>query len=83
MMWALIIALLFRPLHVWLLPCLRGRATLVALATVLAVLIIVALPFLLLTIGIVNQATENYGKLRTAKGPRPWAWRCGAYPCSS
>jgi len=48
------------------------------LTTVLAVLIIVALPFRLLTIGIVNQATEIYGKLQTANGRRAWAWRRGA-----
>jgi len=75
---ALIIALLFRPLYVWPLPRLSRRATLAALAIVLAVLTIVVLPFLLMTIGIVNQATEICGKLQTANGPRAWAWRCGA-----
>jgi predicted PurR-regulated permease PerM len=73
LLWALIISLLFRPLFRWLAVRLRRKRTLAALATLLVVLLIVVLPLVLLTVGLVDEATRIYEELQTAQFT-PAAW---------
>jgi predicted PurR-regulated permease PerM len=64
-MWGLILALLFTPLHHWLLPRLGNRPTLTAIATMLLVLIIVILPLSLLMLGLAQEASRVYQQLQS------------------
>jgi predicted PurR-regulated permease PerM len=67
LLWAVIIALLFTPLHRWLLPRVGGRRSLSAALTMLVVLLIVVLPFVLITMGLVNEAAALYARLQSAE----------------
>jgi predicted PurR-regulated permease PerM len=64
-LWAVIIALLFAPLHRWLLPRLGNRITVTALLTLMVVLIIVILPFVLLTVALAHETTLVYAQLQS------------------
>jgi predicted PurR-regulated permease PerM len=64
-MWGLILALLFTPLHHWLLQRLGNRPTLAAIATMLLVLIIVILPLSLLMLGLAQEASRAYQQLQS------------------
>jgi predicted PurR-regulated permease PerM len=64
-LWGVVVALLFAPLHRRLLPRLGGRATLAALLTMLAVLLIVVLPFALLTAALANEAAQIYQRIES------------------
>lgn len=64
-LWGGIIALLFRPLYRRLLPRLRGRQTLAALLTLAAVLLVVVLPFGLLTASLAREAAALYEQLQS------------------
>ena len=66
LLWALIIALLFAPLQRWLLPRVGGRRSVAALLTMLVVLLIVVLPFVLITMGLVSEAAALYERLKSA-----------------
>ena len=59
-MWGAIIALLFTPLYRRLLPRLRQRRTLAALATLLVVLLVVVLPFAMVTATMAREAAGVY-----------------------
>jgi predicted PurR-regulated permease PerM len=62
-LWAGIIALLFRPLYRWLLPRLKARRTLAALLTLVLVLLMVVLPLTLLTVALGREAAQLYARL--------------------
>jgi len=64
-LWGAIIALLFSPLYRWLLPRLKQRRTSAALLTLLAVLIIVVLPFALVTASLAREVTAIYERLQS------------------
>jgi len=64
-MWGAIIALLFAPLYRRLLPPLKQRRTLAALLTMLAVLLIVILPFALITAALAREAAHLYERLQS------------------
>lgn len=56
LLWSAIIALLFVPLHRCLMPRLRHRRTLAALLTVLTAVVIVVVPFALLSVTLAHEA---------------------------
>ena len=64
-MWGAIIALLFAPSYRRLLPPLKQRRTLAALLTMLAVLLIVILPFALITAALAREAAHLYERLQS------------------
>jgi len=66
-LWGVIIALLFAPMHRRLLVWLRGRRTLAALLTMLVVLAIVIVPFVLLTAALAREAAGVYQNLQSGE----------------
>lgn len=64
-LWGSIIALLFTPSYHRLLPRLKGRRTLTALLTLLIVLVIVILPFALVTASLARETALVYAKLQS------------------
>jgi predicted PurR-regulated permease PerM len=59
-LWAGVIALLFAPLHRWLLPRLRERRTPAALLTLLCAVLMVILPFSVLSTMLAREAMQFY-----------------------
>lgn len=64
LLWAVIIALLFTPMYRALLRRLGGRRNPAALITLLAVVLIVVLPFVFISAAIVSEAAALYQKLQ-------------------
>jgi predicted PurR-regulated permease PerM len=63
-LWAAVIALLFAPLQRWLVPRLGGRRTPAALLTLLTIVLIVMLPFALITAALAREAMQLYEQLQ-------------------
>ena len=72
-LWGSIIGLLFAPLHRWLLPRLSGRRTPAALVTLAIVLLIVIIPFAIVTASLAGEATLVYERLESGE------WNPGLY----
>jgi predicted PurR-regulated permease PerM len=66
-LWGSIIALLFAPLHRWLLPRLAQRRTPAALLTLLVVLVMVVLPLALIAAALAREATGVYEQLQSGE----------------
>jgi predicted PurR-regulated permease PerM len=66
-LWASIIALLFMPLYLWLLPRLKGRRSLAALLTMGAALVSVILPAALLLVSLAHEASLVYAQLQSGE----------------
>ena len=66
-LWAAIIALLFAPLYRRLLPRCRQHATLAALLTLLAALLVVVLPLALVAGAMAREATGLYQRLQSGE----------------
>lgn len=66
-MWGSIIALLFSPLHRRLLVRLNHRRTLAALLTLLVVLVIIILPFALITASLAHEAGLIYEQIESGQ----------------
>jgi predicted PurR-regulated permease PerM len=66
-LWGLIIALLFAPLHRRLLPRLRQRRTPAALLTLLVVLVMVVLPLALIAAALAREASGVYEQLQSGE----------------
>jgi predicted PurR-regulated permease PerM len=66
-LWGSIVALLFAPLHRWLLPRLRQRRTPAALLTLLVVLVMVVLPLALIAAALAREATGVYEQLQSGE----------------
>ncbi|HSN79373.1 MAG TPA: AI-2E family transporter [Rhodoferax sp.] len=64
-MWGLILSLLFRPLHRWLLPRLGRRPTVTALCTMSVVLLVVILPLMLVMLLLAQEAAWLYQGLQS------------------
>jgi predicted PurR-regulated permease PerM len=62
-LWGAIIALLFTPVNRWLLPRLKNRRTATALLTLLIVLVMVILPFALITASLAQEAAHLYKRI--------------------
>ena len=66
-LWAVILAIMFAPLYRRLLPPLRQRRTLAAIATVISVLVIVILPLTLVTISLVQEGAGLYQRIQSGE----------------
>ena len=66
-LWGAIIALLFAPVYRWLLPRLKRRRTLAALATLLIVLLIVILPAAMVTASLAREAAAVVARLQSGE----------------
>ena len=66
-LWGTVIALLFAPLYRCLLPRCRQRRTLAALATLLAVLVLVVLPLTLITAALTREAAGVYQRVQSGE----------------
>ena len=66
-LWGAIIALLFSPVYLWLLPRLHRRRTPAALLTLLIVLVIVILPFALVSASLASEATRVFERLESGE----------------
>jgi predicted PurR-regulated permease PerM len=66
-LWGAVIALLFAPLNRRLLPRLGQRRTVAALLTMLAALVILVIPFALLTAALAREAAGLYARLRSGE----------------
>ena len=73
LLWSAIIALLFAPLHRRLLLRLRHRRTLAALLTVLTAVVIVVVPFALLSATLAHEAAGLYARIQSGEAsPVPY-----------
>lgn len=66
-LWGSIIALLFVPVYRWLLPWLNQRRTAAALLTLLIALLIVVLPFALVTASVAREASLVYERIQSGE----------------
>jgi len=73
LLWSVIVALLFAPLHRRLLGPMRHRRTLAALLTTLTAVVIVVLPFVLLTATLAHEAAGLYARIQSGEtSPTPY-----------
>ena len=73
LLWSAIIALLFAPLHRRLLLRLTHRRTLAALLTVLTAVVIVVVPFALLSVTLAHEAAGLYARIQSGESnPVPY-----------
>lgn len=66
-LWGAIIAMLFTPVNRWLLPRLKNRRTPTALLTLLIVLVMVILPFALITASLAQEAAQLYKRISSGE----------------
>lgn len=67
LLWAVILALLFRPMQRWLVARFNGRDNLATLVTLLAVILIVILPVVAISMSLVAEATDLYSRVRSGQ----------------
>jgi len=73
LLWSVIVALLFAPLHRRLLGPMRHRRTLAALLTTLTAVVIVVIPFVLLTATLAHEAAGLYARIQSGEtSPTPY-----------
>ena len=73
LLWSAIIALLFAPLHRRLLLRLRHRRTLAALLTILTAVVMVVVPFVLLSATLAREAAGLYARIQSGESsPVPY-----------
>ncbi|GAA4000636.1 AI-2E family transporter [Comamonas faecalis] len=65
--WAVVLAIVFTPLHRRLLVRLRGRRNLATLATLLVCLVIVILPLLVIGSSLIQEVTAAYQRVRSGQ----------------
>ncbi|MCW6512661.1 AI-2E family transporter [Lichenifustis flavocetrariae] len=63
--WAVVIAIVFEPMHARLLRLLAGRGNWAAIVTVLLILLMVVLPLALIAAALAGEATDVYGRIRS------------------
>lgn len=66
-LWGVVAAIVFSPVHDRLLARFKGRRNLVAVLTLLTILALVIVPALLLGISLVQEATAIYGQMQAGK----------------
>lgn len=66
-LWAVFMAIVFRPLHMRVLAQVGGRPNVGAILTLLLILIIVILPLIMITISIVQEVSVGVQKLRSGE----------------
>jgi len=66
-LWACIIALLFRPVYRWLMARLKGRRTPAALLTLLVVLVLVIVPLIVVSTALAREAMGIYDRVQSGE----------------
>jgi len=66
-LWSAIIAMVFAPVNARMLVWSNGRKTLAALGTLLSVVILVMVPFALVSVAMVNEAAQDYQQLQSGE----------------
>ena len=66
-LWSVIIAMVFAPVNARLLVWARGRKTMAALGTLLIILVVVMLPFALVTAALVREAAQVFQQLQSGE----------------
>jgi predicted PurR-regulated permease PerM len=66
-LWGAIIAMLFAPLHRWLLLNMPGRPSLAAVLTLLTVMVVVILPLALITAAMAREAAGVYQRIQSGE----------------
>jgi predicted PurR-regulated permease PerM len=66
-LWAVVLAILFAPVQRRLVRSMRGRKTLAALANLAIILVMVILPLALITVQLVQEASELVAKVRSGE----------------
>ena len=66
-LWSVIIAMVFAPVNARLLVWNHGRKTLAALSTLLIIVVLVILPFALVTAALVSEAAQFFHQLQSGK----------------
>ena len=66
-LWSAIIAMVFAPVNAHLLVRARGRKTVAALGTLLIIVVLVLLPFALVTAALLSEAAQVYQQLRSGE----------------
>lgn len=66
-LWSVIIAMVFAPVNARMLVWAKGRKNLAAFGTLLSVVILVMLPFALVTVALVSEATQVYLQLQSGE----------------
>lgn len=76
-LWAVTLAILFRPVQLWLLPKFSQRANLTALITLLIILFAVIVPAIVLSISVGREGVDLYQAIANGdidlSGPLTWA----------
>jgi len=67
LLWSVIIAMVFAPVNARMLVWAKGRKTLASLGTLLSVIVLVMLPFALITVAIVNETSQVYQQLQSGE----------------
>ena len=67
LLWSAIIAMVFAPVNARMLVWAKGRKTLAAFGTLLSVIILVMLPFALITVAVVNETSQVYQQLQSGE----------------
>lgn len=63
--WAVVIAIVFEPMHARLQRLMAGRRNAAAIVTVLLILLMVVLPLALIAAALAGEATDVYGRIRS------------------
>ncbi len=65
--WAIVLAVLFRPLQVWILERLPGRNTTVSIITLIICLLIAIIPLILISISLINESVMLYQRVESGQ----------------
>lgn len=65
--WAIVLAVLFRPLQVWILERLPGRNTSVSIITLIICLLIAIIPLILISVSLINESIMLYQRIESGQ----------------
>ncbi|HLU02721.1 MAG TPA: AI-2E family transporter [Advenella sp.] len=65
--WAIVLAVLFRPLQLWILERMPGRNTTVSIITLIICLLIAIIPLILISISLINESLLFYQRIESGQ----------------
>ncbi len=65
--WAIVLAVLFRPLQLWILQRMPGRNTIVSIITLIICLLIAIIPLILIFISLINESVMLYQRIESGQ----------------
>jgi len=65
--WAIVLAVLFRPLQLWILERMPGRNTTVSIITLIICLLIAIIPLILISISLINESILLYQRIESGQ----------------